>query len=285
MSIGFASGLTRLASKCLFPTLGFLMKISRVSIIAVSGALCLGLAAFPAQATPADGALDIKVELGDSQKDASTYMVYERQDVVPGPGPEVGPGDLVQNPSSYGGDVPVDIRPGGRRVVVGNSEVALNFNLVRITIEADYIRNLTTVSDDLFGDLTSEYDRTVTQTAKGIVVTWVQPDGHWYDTVGNSVFAWQPVTFGTAKVRIIGQTAVGKKVKAGGISLVSLTPQAARINYQWLRGKKKIKGATKKVYRVKRADRGKRIRVRATARAYGVEPSTFMSKAVRIKRR
>lgn len=49
--------------------------------------------------------------------------------------------------------------------------------------------------------------------------------------------------------------------------------KATSISYQWFRGKKKIKGAKKARYKVTRADRGKRLRVKVTAKRTGA-PAT-----------
>lgn len=261
------------------------MKLMKVTAIALAAVLSAGLSGSPAQATPANGAINVKIELGDAQLDESTFLVYERHNVVPGPGPEVGLEDLVQNPSNYLGDLSVDVYPGGRRVVVGNSVDAWDFNLVRVTIESDYIRNLGVVADDLFGSETAAYDRTITRTAEGVSVTWVHPGDKWEVTEGNAEFAWDPITFGKVSPKIVGKKQVGKKLKVKGISAASLTPRAAKVKYQWFRGKTKIKGANKKTYKVKRADRGKKIRAKVTARAYGIKTRTFATKKVKIKNR
>jgi hypothetical protein len=66
------------------------------------------------------------------------------------------------------------------------------------------------------------------------------------------------VTSGTGS--ITGKLKVGKKVKAAP---PSCTP-AASVSYQWLRGHKAIANATKAKYKLKSADKGKKISVRVT---------------------
>lgn len=63
------------------------------------------------------------------------------------------------------------------------------------------------------------------------------------------------------KVRYVGTLRVGRRLAA---SVRGVTPRNAKVRYQWYRDGKGIKGATKKSYMVRSADRGKRITLRAT---------------------
>ncbi len=63
------------------------------------------------------------------------------------------------------------------------------------------------------------------------------------------------------KPKVKGTVKVGKKLK---VTKAKLKPKPAKIKYQWFRGKKKIKGATKAKYKIKRADKGKKLRVKVT---------------------
>lgn len=58
--------------------------------------------------------------------------------------------------------------------------------------------------------------------------------------------------------KITGTIKVGKKLKA---SKGSWSAQPASVKYQWLRNGRKIAGATSSTYRLKKADRGKRVSV------------------------
>jgi hypothetical protein len=65
----------------------------------------------------------------------------------------------------------------------------------------------------------------------------------------------------TAKPKVVGVKKVGRtlRVKAGSWS------PAPTLSYQWYRGAKAITDATQATYKLKKADRGKRISVKATA--------------------
>ncbi|WP_408898683.1 hypothetical protein ACJ5H2_06140 [Nocardioides sp. R1-1] len=259
------------------------MRLPKLLAVGLAAALTIGVNNGPAQATPADGAISVKIELGGLDPENDRPRVFQRTNIVPGPGAEVDKDDEVQNPELYCGDLSVDVDPATRRVTVGNSDEVCDFALVRVTIESDYIRNLQASSDSLFGADTSNFTRTITPTATGVVVTWIDPSDNWYKTTGSAVFTWEPISFGAATPKIGGKKVVGKKLKVKGISAASLTPQAATLTYQWYRGKKMIKKATKATYKVKRADVGKKVRVKVTASAYGIAPTTYTSKKVKIK--
>lgn len=58
-----------------------------------------------------------------------------------------------------------------------------------------------------------------------------------------------------------------------------------RLSYQWFRGAKKIKGATKKKYKVTKADKGKKLRVKVTGSKGGYTTTSKTSrKSATIKR-
>lgn len=89
-----------------------------------------------------------------------------------------------------------------------------------------------------------------------------------------------PTTF-LAKPKI-KNVRVGRKAKVN----VKAAAPSTNFHYQWLRNGKKIKGATKKTYKVKKKDRGKRLSVRVTARhsASGIPNSKATSKKVKVKK-
>lgn len=69
-----------------------------------------------------------------------------------------------------------------------------------------------------------------------------------------------------------GPLVVGTRLRAR-VS-VSAPTTGVRLVYRWLRGRSVIKGATGRAYRLTRADRGKRITLRVTARATGHTTAT-----------
>ena len=56
------------------------------------------------------------------------------------------------------------------------------------------------------------------------------------------------------------------------------------MSYQWYRGSKKIKGATKSKYKVTRADRGKKLRVKVTAKRSGApKVSVWSARTAKVR--
>ncbi|KHL18793.1 alpha-tubulin suppressor-like RCC1 family protein [Mumia flava] len=88
----------------------------------------------------------------------------------------------------------------------------------------------------------------------------------------------------TKRPKIRGKKKVGKRLKATK-GRWNATP--TRVAYRWYRGKKKIRGAKggKRVYRVRKADAGKKLRVRVTAKAPYTTAARATSKKVKIRRR
>jgi len=71
---------------------------------------------------------------------------------------------------------------------------------------------------------------------------------------------------------------VGKKAKVS----TPIVATNGTFTYQWLRGGKKIKGATKKTYTVKKGDLGKKLSVRVTASVAGFPGSKATSAKVKV---
>jgi hypothetical protein len=73
------------------------------------------------------------------------------------------------------------------------------------------------------------------------------------------------------------------KIKVGAkLSVPAKLEGFTKISYQWLRNGKKIKGATKRVYKIKRKDRGKRIACRLVLKPGNVKLTT---KAVKVPKK
>lgn len=86
-------------------------------------------------------------------------------------------------------------------------------------------------------------------------------------------------TFITGKTpKITGKTKVGKKLTA---KPGAWTPGGLTFKYQWFRGSKKIKGATAKTYKLKRADKGKKMKVKVTGKRAGYAKVSKTSKPTR----
>lgn len=90
--------------------------------------------------------------------------------------------------------------------------------------------------------------------------------------------ARHPRLKGAAKVGRRLRPAMTKKALRKGFA-----PTATGLRYQWLRNGHPIKHATKAGYRVKRADRRKRLKVRVTGIRAGRTQTTVVSRAVRVK--
>lgn len=80
------------------------------------------------------------------------------------------------------------------------------------------------------------------------------------------------------KVTITGKKKVGAKLKAK----LTKYEKGVKHSYTWLRNGKKIKGATKSSYTIKKADRGKRISVRVVTSKKGLTSVEVTSKPVKI---
>lgn len=84
----------------------------------------------------------------------------------------------------------------------------------------------------------------------------------------------------TVKPKITGQHRVGSLETA---SPGSWSPSATSYSYQWYRGATKIAGATKRTYRLTRADKWRTIKVVVTARRAGHSPGRATSAGVQIR--
>ncbi|MDR0504308.1 MAG: hypothetical protein LBG70_00655, partial [Bifidobacteriaceae bacterium] len=62
-----------------------------------------------------------------------------------------------------------------------------------------------------------------------------------------------------------------------------LGPAGWTASYQWLRNGKAIKQATKRAFKVKKADRGKAIRVKVTLKRYGYTTTVLTSQRVEAR--
>ncbi|MBK7821191.1 MAG: CHAP domain-containing protein [Tessaracoccus sp.] len=82
----------------------------------------------------------------------------------------------------------------------------------------------------------------------------------------------------TPKPKISGTAKVGKKltVKAG-----VWKPVTVKLSYRWLRNGKAVKGATKSTYKLKKADKGKKITVKVTGKKSGYTTASKVSAATR----
>lgn len=85
----------------------------------------------------------------------------------------------------------------------------------------------------------------------------------------------------TRKPAISGSPKVGKKLtaKAG-----SWSPRPSSYSYRWYRNGKSIKGATKRTYKVKKSDKGRKITVRVQAKRSGYPAGTALSRPIKIRR-
>ena len=86
-------------------------------------------------------------------------------------------------------------------------------------------------------------------------------------------------TLSAAKPKISGSAKVGKtlKVKTG-----KWPPSSTKVSYQWKRNGKKISGAKKSSYKVKAADKGKRISVTVTGKASGYKSKSVTSSSTAV---
>ena len=80
--------------------------------------------------------------------------------------------------------------------------------------------------------------------------------------------------------KITGTAKVGKKLtaKAG-----TWKPSSAKLSYQWYRGSSKIVGATKKTYTLAKADKGKTVKVKVTAKKSGYITASRFSATRKVR--
>src|SRR5690606_13020322 len=89
--------------------------------------------------------------------------------------------------------------------------------------------------------------------------------------------ATKAATAWLAKPKVKNAT-VGKKAKAVG----TVVSSKAKFSYQWYRNGKKIKGAKKKTYKVKKSDLGKKLSVKMTAKLKGFAKSSATTKKAKV---
>jgi len=80
--------------------------------------------------------------------------------------------------------------------------------------------------------------------------------------------------------KVVGTARVGRRLTAR----VGTWRPAAKVSYQWLRSGRKITGATSPRYRVRAADKGRRISVRVTAVRAGFARAAVTSRATAVVR-
>jgi len=92
----------------------------------------------------------------------------------------------------------------------------------------------------------------------------------------------KPALKNLKKPKVSGKPRAGKRLRT---TTGSWRTKPRSYAYHWYRGAKAIKHATKKTYRLVKADRGRRLTVRVTAKRPGYQATTVRSKALKIKRR
>lgn len=101
-----------------------------------------------------------------------------------------------------------------------------------------------------------------------------------FRVTGSSVVGG-PTAFTMVRRPVVkGKARVGRRLRA---TTGSWSPTPASYRYQWFRGKKRIKGATRAAYRLTRKDRGTKITVRVTVVRRGVTTRSVKAKAVRVR--
>lgn len=80
-------------------------------------------------------------------------------------------------------------------------------------------------------------------------------------------------------VRVKGRARVGSTVTANG----AWSPSPTRVRYQWRSGRIWVKGATGRTYRVRKADRGRKLSVRIQIERDWYRPQILQTKRVLVK--
>ena len=86
----------------------------------------------------------------------------------------------------------------------------------------------------------------------------------------------QQLTLGSRRPRVQGRARVGRTLTARPGSWLPATSQS---RYRWMRGGRPIAGASGRRYRLRSADRGKRVAVNVTAKGFGESSSATVPSA------
>lgn len=109
----------------------------------------------------------------------------------------------------------------------------------------------------------------------------VRRPGWWNAYVSNSSTTVAKRALKPGTVKVVGTAKAGKSLKA---KTAKWGPKPVRIRYQWQRNGKAIRGATKATYKLKKADRGKVVRVRITVSKSSHLTVAKVSKGRKVKR-
>ncbi len=137
-------------------------------------------------------------------------------------------------------------------------------------------------ADGTWGDWTAyEVGASDSRPVKGDAELWNYGPNTWGETP-----SVQSPPNGYTKVvtpKVSGKRKVGKKLTA---VRGSWEPTPTRYTYRWYRNGNSIKGATSKTYKLKKADKGKRITVKVTASGDGLQTVSLISaKTAKIRHR
>ena len=127
----------------------------------------------------------------------------------------------------------------------------------------------------------STYKLTKSDAGKKITVT-VTATRSGYTKAAKTSKAVAVAAYNTKKPKIKKKPAarVGKTLKVSK----GTWKGKPKVSYQWYRGSKKIKGATKSKYKVTRADRGKKLRVKVTAKRSGApKVSVWSARTAKVR--
>lgn len=224
----------------------------------VLGAATLSLAP-AAQALPATETFDIRVELDlPSSERSEGPAVFEVDDVVPGPGPELTGTHLVSNPSEWGGHINVDIDPATQTIRVGDNPEGWDFETARVRIESSSMGPLTIVSDELF--TTSDPVNLALDAGRGWAEAfWTATDvsdGYPY-LRGTSVFTWESLPQLTSVTEVekasyirrtkkltVGATVTGEELPLPTAEATPVQGKARVVVLRGTKGTKRVAGKT-----------------------------------------
>jgi len=127
----------------------------------------------------------------------------------------------------------------------------------------------------------STYTTTLADSKKNITftVTGVGTGGA-TKSMTSSAQTITPPKMKTKPVKVTGTFAKGKTVKANTVAWI----KGAKITYSWLANGKKIKGATKKTFKIKAKQAGKKLSVVVTQKYFGYLTASVASKPKKVKK-
>ena len=224
---------------------------------------------------------DVKVTVTSDDADAQLYIVGESGELVPYTGAVTitGDGEHTVTALAVGADgSPSKLESLTVKIDSEAPEVTGTVKSGKLTLKAtDEVSGVASIEYSLDGTTWKTYSAAVSVAGTPKTVTYRATDvaGNVSDTKSVEVAG----TLTLSKPVISGTATVGKKLTAS----VKTKTSGATVTYKWYRNGSAIAGATKSYHTVVKADKGKSLTVKATAKKAGYTSLTTTSAAKKVK--